>query len=68
MDSTPSFQIVSRLGEGSYGEVFKAVDTTTQQIFAVKIIRLEKDEEGVSQTTLRELAILQSLKHPNIIP
>lgn len=68
MDSTPSFQIVSRLGEGSYGEVFKAVDTTSQQIFAVKIIRLEKDEEGVSQTTLRELAILQSLKHPNIIP
>lgn len=68
MDSTPNFQIVSRLGEGSYGEVFKAVDTATQQIFAVKVIRLEKDEEGVSQTTLRELAILQSLKHPNVIP
>ena len=68
MDSTPGFQVVGRLGEGSYGEVFKAVETTTQQLFAVKVIRLERDEEGVSQTTLRELSILQSLKHPNVIP
>jgi len=67
MDTTSGIKIICKLGEGSYGEVYKVADTQTSQIFAVKVIRLQDDEEGVNSTTLRELTILQSLNHQNII-
>lgn len=39
----------------------------TNQLFAVKVIRIPEEEDGVSSTTLRELSILQSLSHPSIV-
>ena len=61
MDSLSGMTILNRLGEGSYGEVYKVKDNHTNQIYAVKVIRLQEEEEGVNSTTLRELAILQNL-------
>uniref|UniRef100_A0A0E0L246 Cyclin-dependent kinase D-1 n=1 Tax=Oryza punctata TaxID=4537 RepID=A0A0E0L246_ORYPU len=55
------------LGEGTYGVVFKAVDTKTGNTVAIKKIRLGKYKEGVNFTALREIKLLKELKDPNII-
>ncbi|KAM0950991.1 putative protein-serine/threonine kinase CMGC-CDK-CDK7 family [Dioscorea sansibarensis] len=55
------------LGEGTYGVVFKAIDTKTGKTVAIKKIRLGKYKEGVNFTALREIKILKELKDPNII-
>ncbi|WOK95989.1 cyclin-dependent kinase D-1 isoform X1 [Canna indica] len=55
------------LGEGTYGVVFKAIDTKTGQTVAIKKIRLGKYKEGVNFTALREIKLLKEIKDPNII-
>ena len=55
-----------RCGIG-YGEVYKGLDKETGGFVALKRIRLEPDEEGIPSTTLREIALLRQLKHPNIV-
>ena len=52
---------------GSYGIVYKAQHKDTGILYALKRIRLENDEEGVPCSAIREIAILKSLNHPNII-
>ncbi|KAJ6841310.1 cyclin-dependent kinase D-1-like [Iris pallida] len=56
-----------QLGEGTYGVVFKALDTKTGQTVAIKKIRLGNHKEGVNFTALREIKLLKELKDPNII-
>lgn len=55
------------LGEGTYGVVFKAIDTTTGKTVAIKKIRLGKQKEGVNFTALREIKLLKELNDHNII-
>ncbi|KAF3668899.1 Cyclin-dependent kinase D-1 [Capsicum annuum] len=55
------------LGEGTYGVVYKAIDTKTTQVVAIKKIRLGKQKEGVNFTALREIKLLKELKDPTII-
>ncbi|KAJ6387292.1 hypothetical protein OIU78_017081 [Salix suchowensis] len=54
------------LGEGTYGVVYKAIDTTDMTV-AIKKIRLGKQKEGVNFTALREIKLLKEVKDPNII-
>ena len=56
-----------KLGEGTYGVVYKAVSDHNNETVAIKKIRLENEDEGMPSTAMREIAILRELDHPNIV-
>lgn len=47
--------------------VYKAQNTQTGEYVAIKKIRLEKEEDGVPSTAIREISLLKNLKHPNVV-
>lgn len=55
------------IGEGTYGVVYKSLDLVTQQVVALKRIRLETEDDGIPSTALREISVLRELEHPNIV-
>ena len=61
------YEKIEVIGEGTYGIVYKARDTDTDQIYALKKIRLESEDEGIPSTAIREIALLKELQHPNIV-
>ncbi|CRH00790.1 protein kinase 5, putative [Plasmodium relictum] len=57
---------LEKIGEGTYGVVYKA-QNNYGETFALKKIRLEKEDEGIPSTAIREISILKELKHSNIV-
>lgn len=49
------------------GTVFKGKNRETQEIVALKRVRLDDDDEGVPSSALREICLLKELKHKNIV-
>jgi len=62
-----NFQKIEKIGEGTYGIVYKAKDKVTDQYVALKKIRLETESEGVPSTAIREISLLKELEHPGIV-
>lgn len=52
---------------GTYGVVYKGKNVKTDQLVAMKKIRLESEDEGVPATAVREMSLLRELRHPNIV-
>ena len=52
---------------GTYGVVYKARDVTSNEIVALKKIRLEAEDEGVPSTAIREISLLKELKDENVV-
>ena len=48
---------MDKVGEGTYGTVYKAKDKMTNDLVALKCIRLDNEEEGVTCTAIREVSI-----------
>ena len=68
LEKKDRYEKLERIGEGTYGVVFKASDTTQKDIVALKKIKLENEDEGVPSTAMREISILKELQpHPNIV-
>ncbi|XP_048478356.1 cyclin-dependent kinase 12 isoform X1 [Plutella xylostella] len=61
------FQVITQIGEGTYGQVYKARDKNTNQLVALKKVRLENEKEGFPITAVREIKILRQLNHKNIV-
>nr|CDS18483.1 cyclin dependent kinase 9 [Echinococcus granulosus] len=64
------YERLQKIGQGTFGEVFKARHRMTKQHFALKRIRMEQEKEGQFKfpiTAIREIRILQSLQHENIV-
>ena len=57
----------SVVGSGTYGKVFKAVHVYTKELVALKKIRMEGEKDGFPVTAVREIKLLQSLKHENVV-
>ncbi len=58
---------LEKIGEGTYGVVYKARNKKTGKVVALKKIRLESEEEGIPSTSVREISLLKELRHPNIV-
>nr|XP_033798086.1 cyclin-dependent kinase 1 isoform X2 [Geotrypetes seraphini]XP_033798087.1 cyclin-dependent kinase 1 isoform X2 [Geotrypetes seraphini]XP_033798088.1 cyclin-dependent kinase 1 isoform X2 [Geotrypetes seraphini]XP_033798090.1 cyclin-dependent kinase 1 isoform X2 [Geotrypetes seraphini]XP_033798091.1 cyclin-dependent kinase 1 isoform X2 [Geotrypetes seraphini] len=58
---------IEKIGEGTYGVVYKGRHKSTGQVVAMKKIRLENEEEGVPSTAIREISLLKELRHPNVV-
>lgn len=58
---------IEKIGEGTYGVVYKAKDKVMGEIVALKKIRLEAEDEGVPSTAIREISLLKELAHANIV-
>ena len=55
---------------GAYGTVYKARDTLSDKIVAIKKVKLALTEDGVPMSVLREISLLKQLgksNHPNIV-
>lgn len=57
----------AKLGEGTYGVVYRAKDQAGNEIYALKKIRLQAEEEGIPSTAIREISLLKELNHKNIV-
>lgn len=63
-----AFEKLEKVGEGTYGKVYRARERATGRIVALKKTRLHEDEEGVPPTTLREVSILRMLsRDPHVV-
>jgi len=58
---------LEKIGEGTYGIVYKAKDKKTGELLALKKIRLDAEAEGIPSTAIREISLLKQLQHPNIV-
>ncbi|KAH8368246.1 hypothetical protein KR084_008919 [Drosophila pseudotakahashii] len=61
------FEMIAQIGEGTYGQVYKARDHHTNDMVALKKVRLEHEKEGFPITAVREIKILRQLNHRNIV-
>ncbi|KAK2383647.1 Cell division control protein 2-B [Trifolium repens] len=61
------YEKVEKIGEGTYGVVYKARDRLTNETIALKKIRLEQEDEGVPSTAIREISLLKEMQHRNIV-
>ncbi|XP_052737607.1 cyclin-dependent kinase 11B isoform X1 [Bicyclus anynana] len=65
--SVEEFQCLNRIEEGTYGVVYRARDKTTDDIVALKRLKMEKEKEGFPITSLREINTLLKGQHANIV-
>lgn len=65
--SVEEFHCLNRIEEGTYGVVYRARDKHTDEIVALKRLKMEKEKEGFPITSLREINTLLKAQHPNIV-
>lgn len=53
------YEKLEKIGEGTYGTVFKGKNRDTLEIVALKRVRLDEDDEGVPSSALREICLLK---------
>lgn len=59
---------ISQVGQGTYGKVYKSIDTKTRKLLAIKRLRLDTQSNWVFPfSAAREIRLLQVLDHPNIV-
>ncbi|GEM10262.1 cyclin-dependent protein kinase [Rhodotorula toruloides] len=64
---TELYERLVQVGEGTYGKVYKARNVETGGLVALKRIRMEAEKDGFPVTAVREIKLLQTLRHPNAV-
>ncbi|KAM5235582.1 cyclin-dependent kinase-like 1 isoform 4-T4 [Ctenodactylus gundi] len=61
------YEKIGKIGEGSYGVVFKCRNRDTGQVVAIKRFLESEDDPVIRKVALREIRMLKQLKHPNLV-
>jgi len=61
------YEKVEQVGEGTYGQLYKARHKDTGEIVALKRVRMDNEKEGFPVTAIREIKILKVLNHKNVV-
>ncbi|XP_063387708.1 cyclin-dependent kinase-like 4 [Cydia fagiglandana] len=61
------YEKLAKLGEGSYGLVYKCRNRDTGEVVAVKKFVENEDDPLIRKIALREIRMLKNLKHPNLV-
>lgn len=61
------YKKLQKLGQGTYGVVYKAKHMPSGRIVALKQMKPDPNDEGISATSLREIALLKAMNHPSIV-
>ncbi|XP_074205155.1 mitogen-activated protein kinase kinase kinase kinase 1-like [Camelus bactrianus] len=64
-DPRDHYDLLQRLGGGTYGEVFKARDKVTGDLVALKMVKMQPDDDV--STLQKEILILKTCRHANIV-
>ncbi len=62
------FQLMARVGQGSFGVVYRAYDSVLQREVALKLLLVGALPEGEQAAALREARAMAKVRHPNILP
>lgn len=65
--SLSHFDLLSKIGEGAYSQVFRARRIRDGKIYALKKVKIMELNEKEKQNALNEVRILASVQHPNIV-
>lgn len=62
-----SYEVIDMIGEGAYGVVLRARRRDNGAQVAIKKFKETDDDELIRKTTVREIKVLRSLRHKNIV-
>ncbi len=61
------YKILSKLGQGGMGTVFKALDTSLDRVVALKVLASQSTDEASILRFIREAKTTAQLSHPGIV-
>ncbi|CAJ1020499.1 Protein kinase domain/Protein tyrosine kinase, putative [Leishmania lindenbergi] len=67
MSTAGRYKHVVKLGEGTYGSVYKGTEIQTGKVVAFKRMVVTSDDEGVPGAAIREICLLKELRHDNVV-
>lgn len=65
--SISAYEVLDKIGEGTFGEVHKARSKVNGAVVALKKILMHNERDGFPITSLREIKLLKLLSHPNVL-
>uniref|UniRef100_A0A8C7ZH88 Mitogen-activated protein kinase kinase kinase kinase n=1 Tax=Oryzias sinensis TaxID=183150 RepID=A0A8C7ZH88_9TELE len=65
LDPLEDYELIHRLGSGTYGDVFKARNIRTSELAAIKIVKLDPGDDITS--IQQEITMMKECKHKNIV-
>ncbi|KIH52689.1 hypothetical protein ANCDUO_17207, partial [Ancylostoma duodenale] len=67
VEAMEKYEKLGKIGEGSYGVVYKCRNKDNGQIVAIKKFVETEDDPQIKKIALREIRMLKQLKHPNLV-
>uniref|UniRef100_A0A7N8Y5F6 non-specific serine/threonine protein kinase n=1 Tax=Mastacembelus armatus TaxID=205130 RepID=A0A7N8Y5F6_9TELE len=65
LDPLEDYELIQRIGCGTYGDVFKARNIRTSELAAIKIVKLDPGDDISS--IQQEITMMRECKHKNIV-
>ncbi|EEY70638.1 protein kinase, putative [Phytophthora infestans T30-4] len=61
------YEVLERIGEGSYGKVYKAVHKSNAEVVALKVVPVESEDRAAFDELTREIRILERCESPFVV-